>query len=69
MWETFKKEYHKKYESFEEDAHRFEIFVENLKVADERTENEKKAGGTATHGIKIKRCIYMNEVDLILLHI
>ena len=37
--------------TIEEETHRFGIFIENLKIADERTEKEKKAGGTATHGI------------------
>ena len=51
LWEAFKKEYNKQYVTIEEETHRFGIFIENLKIADERTEKEKKAGGTATHGI------------------
>merc|ERR1719453_2806514 len=50
MWESFKKEYGKQYDA-EEDASRFAIFVENLKVIDERNVNEKAAGGSAIHGI------------------
>ena len=49
MWETFKTEYHKQYDTTE-DAHRFAIFIEKLKIADQRTENEKKNGGSAIHG-------------------
>ena len=51
MWETFKNEYNRKYTTMEEEAQRFGFFLENLKNADIRNENERKAGGTALHGI------------------
>ena len=51
MWETFKREHHRSYDSMEEDTQRFSHFLENLKIADMRNENERKAGGTAIHGI------------------
>lgn len=51
MWETFKREHHRSYDSMEEDTQRFSHFLENLKIADIRNENERKAGGTAVHGI------------------
>jgi C1A family cysteine protease len=48
MFETFKNDYAKVYESADEEALRFEIFVRNLAIIDERNAAEK---GTATHGI------------------
>jgi len=51
MWETYKTEYHKEYNTVEEEEKRFKVFLDNLKIADERTEAEKKTGGTAFHGI------------------
>lgn len=51
MWETFKVEHHRIYETMEEETMRFNNFLENLKVADLRNEMERKNGGTATHGI------------------
>jgi len=50
MWNSFKQEYNKKY-SAEEEAHRFQIFLENMKIADKRNEAELSHGGSATHGI------------------
>lgn len=51
MWETFKTEHHRDYATAEEEAQRFGFFLENLKLADQRNEVEKKAGGSARHGI------------------
>mmetsp|Transcript_7399 Transcript_7399/g.10994 ORF Transcript_7399/g.10994 Transcript_7399/m.10994 type:complete len:333 (+) Transcript_7399:106-1104(+) len=53
MWNSFVKEYRKTYSSTEEEASRFNIFLSNLKVIDERNENERNANGSATHGITI----------------
>jgi hypothetical protein len=50
MWNSFKQEYNKKY-SAEEEAHRFQIFLENMKIADKRNEAELSHGGSATHGM------------------
>jgi hypothetical protein len=50
MWNSFKQEYGRQYDA-EEDAERFAIFVDNLKVIDERNAAEKEAGGSALHGI------------------
>lgn len=47
MWEAFKKEHHRNYATMEEEAQRFAIFVENLKIIDERNAED----ATATHGI------------------
>ncbi len=51
MFESFKMNFGKRYETMEEESRRFYLFVENLKVADARNAAEKKAGGSAVHGI------------------
>ena len=51
MWETFKREYFRNYESMEEENRRFNIFLENIKLVDLRNLAEKRAGGSAIHGI------------------
>jgi len=51
LWESFKTEHGKKYDTMEEETRRFYTFVENLKVADQRNIEEKKAGGSAVHGV------------------
>jgi len=50
MWDSFKSEHGKTY-SADEESKRFGIFVENLKVADERNAKEAAAGGSAQHGV------------------
>lgn len=50
LWIEFKQSYNKTYSSFE-DSTRFQIFVDNMKLADIRNEEDAKAGGTAIHGI------------------
>lgn len=50
LWEGFKRDYGKTYESSEE-VRRFAIFLENLKLADIRNKEEAANGGTAVHGI------------------
>jgi len=50
MWNSFKADFNKNYAAGEESA-RFAIFLENLKLIDERNEAEARAGGTAVHGI------------------
>jgi C1A family cysteine protease len=47
MWESFKTEYGKTYDTMEEEAHRFGVFVNNLKVIDARQAKET----SATHGL------------------
>jgi len=47
MFEAFKAEHGKSYATMEEEAHRFNVFVENLKIIDARNDAEP----TATHGI------------------
>eukprot|EP00616_Rhizochromulina_sp_CCMP1243_P019035 CAMPEP_0118961974 /NCGR_PEP_ID=MMETSP1173-20130426/476_1 /TAXON_ID=1034831 /ORGANISM="Rhizochromulina marina cf, Strain CCMP1243" /LENGTH=330 /DNA_ID=CAMNT_0006910183 /DNA_START=52 /DNA_END=1044 /DNA_ORIENTATION=+ len=51
MWSSFKTEYSKSYSSDAEDAERYQIFVANLAIADERNVREHHAGGSAVHGI------------------
>jgi len=51
MWEAFKKDHRKSYATMEEESNRFSAFVQNLKHIDERNAAEKKAHGSAVHGI------------------
>lgn len=51
LWESFKSEYNKKFDTMDEENRRFSIFLENLKMADHRNEMELKHGGNAVHGI------------------
>eukprot|EP00618_Florenciella_parvula_P036491 CAMPEP_0119483076 /NCGR_PEP_ID=MMETSP1344-20130328/10639_1 /TAXON_ID=236787 /ORGANISM="Florenciella parvula, Strain CCMP2471" /LENGTH=333 /DNA_ID=CAMNT_0007517539 /DNA_START=64 /DNA_END=1065 /DNA_ORIENTATION=+ len=48
MWNSFKADFNKVYENAEEEAARFETFVRNLAIIDQRNAAET---GTATHGI------------------
>jgi C1A family cysteine protease len=50
-FDAFKAQYAKKYDTPEEERSRFATFVSNLKVADKRNKQERKAGGKATHGV------------------
>lgn len=51
MFDTFVREFNKHYASADEIQIRFQNFVQNLKVADERNQAERKNNGTAVHGI------------------
>jgi len=51
LWDAFKTEHGKSYETMDEEVKRFNFFLENLKVADLRNEAETKNGGSAVHGI------------------
>jgi hypothetical protein len=51
MWETFKQEHGRAYETMEEETTRFGHFLENLKIADLRNTQERRNGGSAIHGI------------------
>jgi C1A family cysteine protease len=51
MWESFKADYGKSYESTEVETKRFAYFLENLKIADSRNSEERKAGGSAVYGV------------------
>lgn len=51
MFDTFVREFNKHYATSDEAQNRFQNFVHNLKVADERNQAERKNNGTAVHGI------------------
>jgi|EP01033_Poteriospumella_lacustris_P011287 C1A family cysteine protease len=51
MWESFKREFRQEFSTMEEESHRFGHFLENLRMADNRNEAERKSGGSAVHGI------------------
>jgi C1A family cysteine protease len=51
LWDSFKTDFKKSYDTMEEEQKRFTIFLENIKMADLRNEQERKAGGSAVHGI------------------
>jgi hypothetical protein len=51
LWDGFKNEHLKRYDTLENETHRFHVFLENLKLADLRNEIETKKGGKASHGI------------------
>lgn len=51
LWESFKNEHNKAFETMEIESRKFAIFLENLKLADLRNAAELKSGGSAVHGI------------------
>jgi len=51
VWDSFKKDFGRRYDTMEEEMSRFGNFITNLKIADARNEKEKLAGGSAVHGI------------------
>lgn len=51
LWENFKLEHRKSYTTQNEEMTRFQNFVENLAVIDQRNAEELAAGGSAIHGI------------------
>jgi len=51
LWDNFKTEHGKKYETTEEEMKRFNYFLENMKMSDLRNEAELKNGGSAVHGV------------------
>jgi len=51
MWESYKMEHGKSYDTMETESRKFSIFLENLKLADRRNDAERKSGGSAIHGI------------------
>jgi C1A family cysteine protease len=51
MWEQFKAEWGKSFQTMEEEIGRFSNFIANLKIADQRNLQEKLNGGEAVHGI------------------
>ena len=51
MFENFKKVHGKRYATMTEESNRYANFVKNLAVIDARNADEKKANGSAQHGI------------------
>lgn len=51
LWEAFKTKFTKQYMTVEEEVHRFQVFLENLRMADRRNEMESRLGGSAVHGV------------------
>lgn len=51
LFDAFMREHGKNYPTMDEEMTRFEIFINNLKIADERNQAELEAGGSAIHGI------------------
>jgi C1A family cysteine protease len=53
QWAQFKATWNKVYRERDEDERRFQIFLSNLKLIDERNALESQANGTAIHGINV----------------
>jgi len=51
MWDNYKREWNKSFDTMEEEIVRFNNFIANLKIADERNMQEKLNGGSAVHGV------------------
>lgn len=51
MFDAFKKNHGVAYKSQAEEEYKFGVFVQNLKNIDMRNEAERKAGGSAQHGV------------------
>lgn len=61
MWADYKLKWAKTYATVEEEALRFNIFVDNLQVVDERNERELQMGGNAVHGLTRFSDLTQNE--------
>jgi hypothetical protein len=51
LFDEFKRTHGKSYDSEEEEAKKFQVFISNLHLADARNEAERLNGGTAVHGV------------------
>lgn len=51
IFTRFQDDFNKRYSSTQEQTKRFQIFLQNLQVADQRNAEERANGGTARHGI------------------
>jgi hypothetical protein len=51
LFSEFKAKHAKTYATKDEENNRFEIFVKNLSVIEERNTAERAAGGSAVHGV------------------
>jgi hypothetical protein len=51
LFDNFKKRHNRFYSTMDEESHRYNVFVSNLKLIDERNARETAAGGNAVHGV------------------
>jgi Papain family cysteine protease/Cathepsin propeptide inhibitor domain (I29) len=51
VFDDFKRRFNREYESPKEEHIRFKQFLKSLRMADDRNEKERAAGGTAIHGV------------------
>jgi C1A family cysteine protease len=51
MFEAFKDDFSVTYQTMEEESNRYGIFLQNLRIIDERNADERAVGGSAVHGI------------------
>jgi len=51
LWDGFKNEHKRSFQTLDDETHRFHVFLENLKLADLRNDIEMRKGGKASHGI------------------
>jgi len=63
LWESFKANFKKNYNTMDEESHRFGHFLENLKTADRRNQLELRNGGTAVHGITVLSDLSQSEFE------
>ena len=60
-WADYKLKWEKTYASIEEETLRFNIFVDNLQIVDERNAREIELGGNAVHGLTMFSDLSQNE--------
>lgn len=53
LWDSFKDNFKKAYDTMDEEHTRFGHFLENLRSADRRNALEARNGGSAVHGVTI----------------
>jgi C1A family cysteine protease len=51
LWESYKNDFNKNYESMDEENSKFSNFLQMLKTIDERNEMERHTNGSAVHGL------------------
>ena len=60
-WADYKLKWEKTYATVEEETLRFNIFVDNLQIVDERNARELELGGNAVHGLTRFSDLSQNE--------
>ena len=61
LWADYKLKWEKTYATMEEETLRFNIFVDNLQIVDERNAREIELGGNAVHGLTKFSDLSQNE--------